>query len=169
MRVLGAILAGGEARRFGGDKAAALWRGTALIDHVARALGPEVDELIVVGRDWPGLRRIDDLPAPGLGPLGGLAGALVHAGRHGYAGVLSAGCDCPNLPADLRAKLQPADAVVAGQPVIGLWRADHAERLLARLSGAHGRSLHGWADAAGARRVDVPGLMNVNRPEDLGE
>jgi molybdopterin-guanine dinucleotide biosynthesis protein A len=36
MTLLGAIIAGGEARRFGADKAAARLKGVALIDHVDR-------------------------------------------------------------------------------------------------------------------------------------
>ena len=49
--ILGAILAGGQARRFGSDKAQALWRGRRLIDHVADALGSQTTALVVCGRD----------------------------------------------------------------------------------------------------------------------
>ena len=79
MKILGAILAGGQSRRFGSDKAVATWHGKALLDHVADALRPSCAQLIVVGRTWPGLETIADYPAPGLGPLGGLAGALAGA------------------------------------------------------------------------------------------
>ncbi len=82
-RVLGAILGGGRSSRFGSDKALATLDGRALIDRVAAALAPQVDALIVVGRDHPGLTAVADRPAPDLGPLGGIAGALHYAAAHG--------------------------------------------------------------------------------------
>ena len=39
-RLLGVVLAGGQARRFGGDKAVATLAGIALLDHAAQALRP---------------------------------------------------------------------------------------------------------------------------------
>lgn len=82
MRLLGAILAGGAATRFGSDKGSgALIGGRALIDHVADALRPQVATLVVCGRHWPGLEGLADRPASGLGPLGGLCAALAHAGE----------------------------------------------------------------------------------------
>ena len=67
MRILGAILGGGQSSRFGSDKALALHQGRALIDHALEALRPHVSALVVVGRDWQGVARVDDLPEPGLG------------------------------------------------------------------------------------------------------
>ncbi|MEY3659058.1 MAG: hypothetical protein RL425_1819, partial [Pseudomonadota bacterium] len=83
MKRLGLILAGGQSTRFGSDKAAALYQGRPLIDHVADALRPHVDALAVAGRDWPDLIRIEDAPEPGLGPLGGLLGGLIYADQNG--------------------------------------------------------------------------------------
>ena len=45
---------------------------------------------MIVGRDWPGLLRVDDLPVAGLGPIGGLCGALSHGHAHGFDAVLVA-------------------------------------------------------------------------------
>lgn len=50
--------------------------GIPLLQRVRRALSSQVDQIVVCGRAWPGLTRVDDLPIAGLGPLGGLAGAL---------------------------------------------------------------------------------------------
>ncbi|USI72506.1 NTP transferase domain-containing protein [Sphingomonas morindae] len=167
MRRLGAILAGGAASRFGGDKAAARLGGRALLDHVALALGGWCDALVVVGRDWPGLTRVEDLPRPGLGPLGGLAGALAHAARHGFDTVLSCGCDLPRLPPALPDLLGPPDAILADQPTIGHWRSRQAEPLAAWLEAVPRHAVRAWAMAAGARLVAGPPLANINRPEDL--
>ncbi|WP_301751931.1 molybdenum cofactor guanylyltransferase [uncultured Erythrobacter sp.] len=167
-KVLGAILAGGQARRFGSDKAQALYQGERLIDRVAAALLAQCDTLVVCGRDEPGFACIPDWPEAGLGPLGGLAAALRHAEAQGFAFVLSAGVDVPDLPHDLAALLAgEGAAIVESQPVVGLWPVADFPALEAFLSGG-GRSLYRFADAITARRVDLPAaLMNVNRPEDL--
>ncbi|NBB24139.1 NTP transferase domain-containing protein [Porphyrobacter sp. SLTP] len=166
--ILGAILAGGQARRFGSDKAQALYQGERLIDRVAAALLVQCGGLVVCGRDEPGFRCIPDWPEAGLGPLGGLAAALRHAREQGFSHVLSAGVDVPDLPHDLAMSLAgEGAAIVESQPVVGLWPVADVPTLDAFLSGG-GRSLYRFADAIAARRVDLPtALMNVNRPEDL--
>lgn len=167
MKLLGAILAGGRARRFGSDKALAPIDGRPMLAWVADALGGQCDGLVVAGRDWPGIMRVDDRPRPGLGPLGGLAGALLHAAEQGYDAVLSAGCDLPALPGDLRIRLEPANAVVKGQPTIGLWRAALGPMLVAWLERTDDRSIRGWAAATDARRVELPeDLANINTRAD---
>lgn len=166
--ILGAILAGGQARRFGSDKAQALYQGERMIDRVAAALLAQCGGLVVCGRDEPGFRCIPDWPEPGLGPLGGLAAALRHARDQGFSHVLSAGVDVPDLPHDLAMSLAgEGAAIVESQPVVGLWPVADVPTLDAFVSGG-GRSLYRFADAIAARRVALPtALMNVNRPEDL--
>jgi molybdenum cofactor guanylyltransferase len=166
--ILGAILAGGQARRFGSDKAQALYEGARLIDRVADALAAQCDTVVVCGREEPGFPCIPDWPEAGLGPLGGLAAALRHAEASGFAHVLSAGVDAPDLPHDLAATLSgEGAAIVESQPVVGLWPTAALPALEAFLHGG-GRSLYRFADHVGARRIDLPAaLMNVNRPEDL--
>jgi molybdopterin-guanine dinucleotide biosynthesis protein A len=166
--LLGAILAGGQARRFGSDKAQALFEGTRLIDRVATALAAQCQAMVVCGREEPGFICIPDRPEHGLGPLGGLAAALRHAGEAGFSHVLSAGVDAPDLPHDLAATLAgEGAAIVESQPVVGLWPVEAAPMLEGFLAGG-GRSLYRFADHVGARRVELPApLMNVNRPEDL--
>lgn len=112
---------------------------------------------------------LPDWPEAGLGPLGGLAAALRHAGARGFSGVLSAGVDVPDLPFDLAALLAgEGAAIVENQPVVGLWPVSVGPMLEGFLAGG-GRSLYRFADHVGARRVDLAApLMNVNRPEDLG-
>lgn len=166
--LLGAILAGGQARRFGSDKAQALYEGARLIDRVAAALAAQCDAVVVCGRAEPGFTCIPDWPEAGLGPLGGLAAALRHASENGFAGVLSAGVDAPDLPHDLAAALAgEGAAIVESQPVVGLWPASAAPALEAFIASG-GRSLYRFADHIAARRLDLAHpLMNVNRPEDL--
>jgi molybdenum cofactor guanylyltransferase len=168
MRVLGAILAGGQSRRFGSDKAEALFEGQLLLDHVAIALRPQVADLVVAGKQWPGLLTVADLPEAGLGPLGGLAGALDHAWRHDFDAVLSSGCDVIGLPSNLSALLGKGPAIVADIPIVGLWPVSARTVLLDWLSDPRNRSVYRFADHINARRVALDAsLRNINRPEDL--
>lgn len=167
-RLCGAILAGGQARRFGSDKAQALLDGERLIDRAIASLQPQVCELVICGRQLPARTCIADRPGPGLGPLGGLAGALHHARQHDMRAVLSTGCDIVNLPADIADRLSGEGAAIVGAlPVVGLWPVDLAEPLDTFLDEG-GRSLYAFADTIGARRITLPEpLLNINRPEDL--
>ncbi|KQN37615.1 hypothetical protein ASG37_11330 [Sphingomonas sp. Leaf407] len=175
MRVLGAIIAGGQASRFGSDKALALLDGRALIDRVADALAPQVDAVVVVGRDHGTLASVPDRPAPGLGPLGGIAGALHHAVVRGFTHVLTVPCDAPFLPGDLRQLLNAAPlpgregsaAYFADLPVIGWWPATALPALDTLLAGTGSRSVRAFGDRIGATAVAAPAIANVNTADDL--
>lgn len=170
MRVLGAILAGGQSRRFGSDKAEALLGTRSLIDHAAARLGPQVDSLVVCGRDMAGRLCRADHPRPGLGPLGGLAAALRVAGELGFDAVASAGCDTPLLPGDLVATFVAAGPPCYSddQPIIGLWPTVLADRLAAFLTRDTRHSLYAWAALCGARGITLPAAIpNINDRADL--
>jgi molybdenum cofactor guanylyltransferase len=168
MKILGAILAGGQSRRFGSDKAVALVDGQHLLDHIVEALRPQVDALVVAGREWPGIESVADLPEVGLGPLGGLAGALFFASQNGFDAVLSSGCDLLGIPPDLAALLGEGPAIVDDQPLLGLWPARFADVLIAWLADRQNRSVYRFADYIGAHHISlaIP-IRNANRPEDL--
>ena len=190
--LLGAILAGGQARRFGADKAHAIYRDQRLIDQVAAALQAQCERVIVCGRSEPGFTAIPDAPRPDLGPLGGLNAALAYAARQGFAYVLSAGVDAPDLPHDMARLLARAScdtgpktgpktdtapgapatittrpAILASQPVIGLWPAKLAPEL-DRFLADGGRALYRFAEAVHARQIALEApLLNINTPADL--
>ncbi len=165
--ILGAILGGGQARRFGGDKALAEIAGERIIDRVATRLRGQCDAIVLCGRVLDGFRAVADRPAAGLGPLGGLAGALRVAADEGFAAVLAVPCDVPDLPGDLLGRLAPGPAFVEDCPVIGVWPVDLSAKIDAFLSQSEGRSLRAWARASGARGVAPLGLANINRRQDL--
>ena len=139
-----------------------------MISHVIDRLRPQVDALVVVGRDLPGEGSLADAPGPGLGPLGGLNAALSYAQAHGFAAVLTSGCDLPDLPRDLVERLGPGPAVALGQPLLGVWPAGLRDALDAHFA-AGGRSLYGWVAAAGARQVDLGPVRNINTVNDLAD
>src|SRR5262245_25811683 len=66
----GFILAGGQSRRMGRDKATLKWGPASLLDHMTQLLSTVADPVRVVGRE--------ELPdrIPGKGPLGGILTAL---------------------------------------------------------------------------------------------
>lgn len=170
MTLLGAIIAGGEARRFGTDKASARLKGVALIDHVARALGSQTDALVVVGREWGELPTVPDRPHGGEGPLGGLNAALHFAREQGHEAVLCAGCDTLPVPPDMAARLSPGPAVVEGHWLMGYWPATLAVELDRWLASQDDRSIRGWMRACGARMVAVDAAFyNINTPEALAQ
>lgn len=169
-RLLGAVLAGGEARRFGADKAMALLDGKPLIGHAVDVLQPHVAAIAICGRPFGTLPALADRPMPGLGPLGGLNAALRYAVDHDFDTVLTLGCDTPSLPPAVIAALLRHGPTVAlrSLPICGLWRAGDADRLEAHLAGGDDRSMRGWvAQCRGDWHDAEVELANVNTPADL--
>ena len=163
MKTLGAVLAGGRSSRFGSDKALAMLGGRTLLDHAAATLRPHCDAVLVVGRG-----EVVDWPRPDMGPLGGIAGALIHAADRGYDQLLTAPVDCVRLPGDLRALLEPAPSFLETQPVIGLWPVAALRDLRAMLEDAGDLAVKAFARRIGARAAAsdfVP--PNVNSTADL--
>jgi molybdenum cofactor guanylyltransferase len=170
MTILGAILAGGKSERFGSDKAAASYQGKALIAHVIAAIGPLVDELVVAGRDHQGMTSVPDRPAPNMGPLAGLAGALGFAQAQGHSHVLTAGVDSIGLPPNLKDRLSPAPAYVDSQPIIGLWPVDILPVLDALLASDERHSMLYFIEKIGARAVHLENPpANINSTADLAK
>jgi molybdopterin-guanine dinucleotide biosynthesis protein A len=219
MKVLGVIIAGGKSSRMGQDKALMVWRGKALIAHVAERLAPQVDALVVnangeestllpsgeggAQRRMRALSEIQSttlearkdphppfghLPPTGEGqgnvvvipdlrsigtPLAGLHAALTYAGENGFDAVLTAPCDAPLLPPDLRARLEGAGAAIAasaGQAhyLTGFWPVG----LLGLFEDGQLRRVMDFAGAAKARVVEWEvgahdPFANINTPEDF--
>ena len=166
--ILGAVLAGGLSTRFGSDKALAEVAGHTLIAYAVDALSGWCDHVIVVGRETAPAPTLPDWPVAGMGPLGGIAAALRHAQDAGYDLVLTCGVDSLGLPDDLPARLAPAPAYIADQPVIGLWPASAAAAVPAILESGSRHSMLAFAEAIGARAVKPPQKpANINTPADL--
>jgi molybdopterin-guanine dinucleotide biosynthesis protein A len=166
--ILGAVLAGGKATRFGSDKALAEAAGCSLLDRAVAQLAAQCDAVVVAGREEAPVPVLADRPRPGMGPLGGIAAALHHARDNGFAAVLTSGVDSPGLPGDLAERLAPPPAYLADQPVVGLWPVEAAETVDAILAGEGRHSLRALAEALGARAVTLDTApANINTPADL--
>ena len=166
--ILGAIVAGGKAQRFGSDKALALFDGKPLIEHAIDALRPQVDALVLCGRDHAGVERIDDRPEPGIGPMGAINAALHRAVEQGFHGVLSVPVDVLPLPDDLCERLGTDRLACFDQQfLVAFWPARLAGEV-ERFVADGGRKPARLLDMLAAARVPDPiGIANVNRPGDL--
>ena len=113
----GVILAGGQASRYAGKpKGLERVHGERVIDRVATVLRATTDSLLLIANDagasdWlPGVRIASDVRL-GIGSLGGIHAALVHAGT----AVIVVAWDMPFVPegllAELRARSENADVV----------------------------------------------------------
>lgn len=192
--ILGLILAGGLARRFGGDevqavdKARLVLAGRPLLAHVRERLASQVSTLTLSANGDPDRYRDTGLPVladsvPGYpGPLAGVLAGLEYAGTQGgHTHVLSVPADCPFLPVDLAARLAGAaapDGVACAtsggrrHPVVALWPVSLAGRLRQALVGEDLRKVGAFLARQPLALVDFPvqpvdPFFNVNTPADL--
>lgn len=112
-----AILAGGQATRFGGrDKSTLVVDGRPIVDRQLAALNQveALDDILIVGGSAAraGARLVSDV-VPGCGPLGGIHAALTYARNDA---VFVVACDMPYVTASfidaLFRQLKDADVVV---------------------------------------------------------
>ncbi len=166
--ILGAVLAGGMSTRFGSDKALAELGGVSLLERAVASLAALCDAVVIAGRDSPLATSIPDWPRPGMGPLGGIAAALRHAGANGFDSVLTCGVDCGGLPGGLLEDLSPPSAHLENQPVIGHWKSNTAEAAMAILQSEGRHSMLAFAQSVGSRAVaSTLAPANINSPADL--
>ena len=181
-RIAGMVLAGGQARRMGRDKALLRVGGVRLVDLAMARLGVALPGApLWVSGPGRGHPEVLDL-MPGQGPVGGICSGLEAAVRVGARGVLFVPVDMPGLGADVLRSLvaawrgEPAIAF-AGHEVPLLVSTERAVRAqVAELCGPgvdpRARSIHGLLDRLGAARpgaVDVApeAFVNLNTPEQL--
>lgn len=166
--ILGAVLAGGQSRRFGSDKALAELDGHTLLALAIDTLAGWCDHVVVIGRAQAPAPTLPDWPRAGMGPLGGLAAAMHYARDEGYVTILTCGVDSVGLPDDLPVLLGRAPACLASQPIVGIWPAEAAPAVETILQEEGPHSVYRLAETLGARLVDVARPpANVNTPADL--
>ena len=172
------ILAGGHSRRFGSDKARAVYAGRTLIQTLADRLNDLGHTVTVVGkRDNQyadlGLDTIGDIE-PDQGPIGGLRTALTHR-RVGW--ILLCSCDMLEIHEswidaliDRRRRDPEAAAVVAKDNLYQPFPALYHTRLLAdpALRGARSfQSLLASTPTAILRPEGLPLVRQANTPDQL--
>jgi len=191
---LGAILAGGLARRLGGgDKALRTVGRDTVLARLVERMAPQVARLILNANDDP-LRFEDlDLPVvadglPGhLGPLAGVLAALdwVALCEPAIEWVVTVPGDAPFLPRDLVPRLQAARdrgratlacAASGGRthPVVALWPVSIRDELRHAVAVDGTRKIDAFTGRYPSIAVEWPTVpvdpfFNVNTPEDLAE
>jgi molybdenum cofactor guanylyltransferase len=181
------VLAGGQSRRMGRDKALIDYQGRPIIAHVIDTLRALSNDLVVVSNrsDLYGLfgaRVVPDYDPP-CGPLGGIAAGL-QAARHPLAVVVA--CDMPFLNVALLrwliALAERYDAVVPQtgdefEPLHAVYRRECYNPIARRLERGERRVISFFADVrlrsvpeSEWRMLDPAGrsLVNLNTPDDLG-
>jgi len=180
-----AILAGGRARRLGGqDKSALTLDGIRFIDRQREALQPLTDRIVLVGYRGasPAPFPVEQDRWPDVGPLGGLATALLTATTDR---VLVLACDLPCVTTRFLAFLANVDSdATAVVPVCdGRWQplcAIYAKRAADTFVTALSRGDRAVASVVSQLRPRLIGhdewapfdrtgilLANVNTPDDL--
>ena len=182
--ITGVILAGGKARRMGGeDKGLITLQGKPLIDYIVTALAPQVCNMMINANRNPvqyaacGLPVVADMLDDYPGPLAGMATGMQNTDK---TFIVTVPCDSPFIPATLVETLyralhdQQADISVAHdgarmQPVFAMLRCTLLPGLLAYLNEG-GRKVETWYGQqrfALADFQDSPDtFLNLNTPED---
>ena len=160
------VLAGGDSRRMGRDKALLPIAGRPLIETIVRQLGERFDDIVVSARRaddyrFLGLEIVADAE-PGQGPLRGIASALPRT-KHKIAFVTA--CDIPRIDLGFVERLlglaEGFDLVLPFrppnfyEPLFAVYRrsvAGPAEDILA----AGKRSLLELLDKVRVRRIEIP-------------
>jgi len=188
--IAAAILAGGDASRYGGTAKGALVLpdGETIISRLIRQIGTGgtggIADIVIAGNDPKpyrncGLSIVQD-HQPGLGPLGGVVGALAHF--EGFAdAVLFMPCDLPGMTASeiktLCTVFRRTEApLVAAQTGCGFWHPLCAviqvdlRPAIERALPLANRSIRDlWRELGGvpvAFADDRP-FFNVNTPQDM--
>jgi len=191
---LGAILAGGLARRMGGaDKPLAKVAGRTLLEHVAARLMPQCDRVVINANGDTGRFRSLGLPVVPdsipdyAGPLAGILAALEWAAATtpSVEWVVSVPCDTPFLPADLVRRLHEA-RTASGMPiacassetgnhhVVGLWPVHLRQDLRDAIVRRGVRSVRDWSGGHGVAHAFwtseiMDPFFNINTPDDLAD
>jgi molybdopterin-guanine dinucleotide biosynthesis protein A len=184
LRIFGVILAGGQSRRMGADKAFVPLAGRPLLAHVLDRLEPQVERVLISANGDPGrfagfgCQVVADV-AP-QGPLSGILAALTHAAQLGATHLVSTPVDTPFLPGDLLPQLLlAAEATPEGlaiartadgdHPATALWPVALVPALAAFLAegGAKVTRFTDAHQAAHATFADPRVFLNLNTPEDL--
>lgn len=185
---LGVILAGGAARRMGGqDKCLIPLGGTRLLDLILGRFAPQVGPVVIsAGGDQTRFGDMTVVPdtVPGQpGPLAGILAGLRHAQSRGIPQIVTVPGDAPFLPLDLVDRLSGAgpQAIAATEsasgdirrhPTFGLWSVAAADPLDAWLA-AGGHRATRFAEHIGATIAIWPDdtrpapFFNINHPDDL--
>ena len=189
-RIAGAILAGGEASRYGGVAKGMLPlpNGQPMIDRIiGKVASARIDPIVIMANDPAPYsrcgRRILPDRVPGQGPLGGIATALAHF-EASHDAVLFMPCDLPGIGSAQVGALCDAFARGAAPIVAARTGPEQWHPLCAVVAAGLGSEIEHRASRPRDRRVrsvwfelgvepvdfaDTEPFFNVNTPEQMCE
>lgn len=185
--IAGLLLAGGQSKRFGAEKAMAPFRGAPLMDRVASAFAPlprhavsaRAGSLAEQHAHACGATVLYDAPDAPSGPLAGVAAGLAWAAREGFAWLATAPCDAPLLPSDFVPRLAdaighaPAAFAVTAEgehPLCALWSVALLAPLESRLAAGEHPSIKAFLQQCGGAAVrfeEARAFANANTADAL--
>jgi len=183
-RVTGVILAGGESRRMGSNKALVSWKNKPLIQWVYDSMLQVCPDILIIANfgDFSFLSaRVYPDNYPGTGPAAGIESALSHCTT---PAALIASCDTPNLSPDFFRYLighhGDFDISITGhdgtdEPLIGIFNHSVLRFFQSAILSGNARPPHiirqtnwqtiGISPDLDFYRSDL--FLNLNAPEDL--
>jgi len=183
----GAILAGGQSKRMGFDKAFLEINGEPLIAKVVRVFNEAgLSDCCIVGGDAKAFRSLGHICLPdmhpGEGPLGGIITALTSFMKQGKSHGMIVACDLPNISKDFITEMilmsieEPKSIVV---PVLeerlqwmhALWPIEVLPVLLKSFTGGIRAPWRATKDLQLLKieGIDPKVLFDVDEPDDLNK
>ena len=187
--ILGTVLAGGKAQRFGEDKSQVELEGKLLIDYILSEIKDEFKEILVVSNKQINFEKIEKILLiedfkKGLGPLGGVLSAMkwVKDNNKEYKWISTFPVDTPFFKKSIfqkflqnikfeESKLFFIKSNNIRHNIFGLWSIDLMEKLEEDLDRGE-RKVEVWANSIGVKVINMEFLnedpfFNINTKEDF--
>ena len=187
--VLPVVLAGGKAKRFGGNKSQAKLRDKMLIDYILSEILEQFNEVLIVANDPINhlssnkILKIEDCKK-NLGPLGGVLSAMkwVKENNKNYQWISTFPSDTPffkiKIFNDFLSKINERESELffmnsneKRHNIFGLWSVDLIDQLEKDLENGL-RKVEKWANNIGVKTINMSfekedPFFNINTKEDL--
>jgi molybdopterin-guanine dinucleotide biosynthesis protein A len=187
--ILGTVLAGGKAQRFGDDKSQVKLGGKLLIDYILSEIKDEFKEILVVSNSQINFEKSEKISIikdfkKGLGPLGGVLSAMkwVKDKNKDYKWISTFPVDTPFFKKSIlqkflqdikfeESKLFFIKSNNTRHNIFGLWSIDLMDKLEEDLDRGE-RKVEMWANSIGVKIINMEFLnkdpfYNINTKEDF--
>ena len=188
--ILGVVLAGGEAKRFGKDKSQVRLGNYTLIDHVLTKIIDQFEEILIVSNKDISFMTSDKITlisdyVKDKGPLGGVLSAMkwIVEKNKKYKWIATFPSDTPffnkNIIREFSKKIKSNESLLyfvkANQKrhnIFGLWSIDLIKKLEDDLINKEERKVELWANKIGVKTINLEfdqfdPFFNINTTEDL--
>jgi molybdenum cofactor guanylyltransferase len=188
--ILGVVLAGGQAKRFGKDKSQVKLGNLTLIDHVLSKIVDEFLEILIVSNKDISFMNSDKISlisdyVKNKGPLGGVLSAMkwIEINKKKYKWIATFPSDTPffnkSIISEFSKKVESNDSLLyfikANQRrhnIFGLWSLDLIKKLENDLINKGERKVELWANKIGVKTINLKfdqfdPFFNINTLEDL--